>query len=317
MIGICYPFEDENIETLRRLYKTKVLSNKAPSRKELLDFVEGCEVVVTMVSHKVDKEFLDACGEKLKMVANYAVGFNNIDLLLCQKRGVLVTNTPGTLTEAVAEHIMALMLCISRNILAADEYVRKGMYHGWRPELFLGTGVMGQTLGIIGMGRIGKWTARFASALGMKIIYFSNERDEEIEITTKAVFHRLETLLSLADFVSLSVPLNKDTNKMIGRTQLALMKETAVLINTSRGEVVDQKALIKALKDGQIAGAGLDVFESEDKIDPQLLKLKNVILTPHIASATKQARMEMSKILVKGIKEYFRGGRPKNLVMLS
>lgn len=315
MIGICYPFEDQNIEVLRRLYKAKVLNNKTPTRRELLEFVNGCEVVVTMVSHKVDKDFLDACGDGLKLVANYAVGFNNIDLDTCQARGILVTNTPGILTEAVAEHIMALILCISRNVLAADDYVRRGMYHGWRPELFVGTGVMGQTIGIVGMGRIGKWTARFANALGMKIVYFSNERDEEIEVTTKAVFHKLETLLSMADFVSLSVPLNKETHKLIGKRELSMMKESAVLINTSRGEVVDQKALIKALKDGVIAGAGLDVFELEDKIDPQLLKLKNVVLTPHIASATKQARLEMSRILVKGIKEYFRGVKPKNLVL--
>jgi glyoxylate reductase len=313
-IAICYPLKDKNISRLSSEHRVRIATSEEMTRSELLKFVSGADVVVTLLSHKIDDEFFEEAGNQLRLVANYAVGFNNIDLDGATSRGIVVLNTPGILTEAVAEHIMTLILLLSRNILMADKYVRAGKFRGWKPDLFLGHGVRGRILGIVGMGSIGKWTARLAKGLGMKIVYYSRTRDEEIEITTDAVYHKLDTLLGISDFISLSVPLSNETRRMIGRKELLAMKDDAYIINTSRGEVVDEKALIWALKNKEIAGAGLDVFEHEDKINPELWKMENVVLTPHIASATYTAREEMSRVLVKGINDVISNRKPTNLV---
>lgn len=313
-IAICYPLKDKYLTKLSTLHKVRIANKEELTRAEFLRFVAGADVVVTLLSHQVDEEFFESAGPQLKVVANYAVGFNNIDVDTASSLGVVVLNTPGVLTEAVAEHIMALILMLSRNILMADKFVRSGKFHGWKPDLFLGYGVRGRTLGIVGMGSIGRWTARLAHGLGMKVVYYSRNRDEEIEITTEAVYHKLDTLLSIADFVSLSLPLCADTRKMIGRRELSMMKSGAYLINTSRGEIVDEKALVWALKNKEIAGAGLDVFENEESISSDFYKLENVVLTPHIASATYDAREEMSKVLVKGINDVLSNRRPSNIV---
>lgn len=290
-------------------------------RRQLLQRVKGKTAVLTLLTDKVDAEFLAAAGPQLKIVANYAVGFDNIDLKAAAERGIFVTNTPGKLmADSVAEHAFALMMAITRRIVESDRFARAGKYHGWSPTLFLGMQLKGKTLGLIGSGRIGMEVAYRAAAMGMKIAYTDLNRNKELEAKTKAKFMKQDALLATADVISLHVPLLKSTHHLISTPQLRKMKRTAYLINTSRGPVIDEKALIIALERGQIAGAAMDVFECEPAIDcdlsdtHELRKLPNVILTPHTASASIEARSEMGEMAAKNIIAALNGKKPKNLV---
>ncbi len=282
------------------------------TKKKLIAGVKWADALLTLLTDKVDADVLGA-NSKLKIVANYAVGFDNINVAEATKRSIPVTNTPGIMTESVAEHALALMLALGKRLIEADAFVRKGKYHGWDPELFLGTQFYGKTVGVVGVGRIGSMFCKAANALNMKILY-CDMVVSDIETLYGAKKVELDELLRQSDVVSIHVPLMPSTHHLIDASKLKMMKNTAFLINTSRGPVVDEKALVVALKKGVIAGAGLDVFEFEPKLAPGLAKLKNVILTPHIASGTYEARNEMSLLAAKNILAALNGQTIPSLV---
>lgn len=287
-------------------------------RASLLKNVKGMDAVLSLLTDQMDAEVMRAAGSQLQIVANYAVGFDNVDLDAAKTQGVVVTNTPSNkVNESVAEHTFTLMLALARRITEADHFAKRGQYKGWSPTLLNGTDLYGKTLGLIGAGRIGSMVARRAVlGFGMKLLYADMRKNEKLEKTMGAKKVTQEALLKKADFISLHVPLLPSTRHMISTAELKRMKPTAFLVNTARGPVVDEKALLKALKAKQIAGAGLDVFECEPSIDCDLkdkLALKefeNVILTPHIASATEAARRDMSEIAAKNIIAVLKGKRP-------
>jgi glyoxylate reductase len=261
---------------------------------ELHAAVAGADAVVTLLHDRVDDAFLDAAGPGLRVVANVAVGYDNIDVPACARRGVVATNTPGVLVDATADIAMALILISTRRLGEAERMVREGGTWSWNMFFMLGTGLQSKTLGIVGLGQIGAATARRARAFGMRIAYAGRRRaDPAVEAELGAEMLELDELLATADVVSIHTPLSDATRHLIDARRLALMKPTAYLVNTSRGPVVDEAALAAALRDGTIAGAGLDVFEREPEIDPGLRGLENVVLIPHLGSATIETRTAM------------------------
>lgn len=271
------------------------------TRSELLKRVKGSHGIITMLTDKVDKAFVNAAGSNLKIIANYAVGYDNFDLAELKKRNIAATNTPAILTGAVAEHTVALMFALAKRIVQSDTFVRKGKYKGWEPELLLGTELSGKSVGIIGLGKIGLGVAERCKAMGMKLFYTDTAPNQAFEIHYNATFMPKEELLRNSDFITLHVPLLPQTRHLIGAKELKIMKQTAFLINTARGPVVDERALISALEKKQIQGAALDVFEFEPKISLKLRKLQNVILTPHTASATVDTRSAMGRLAAENI----------------
>jgi len=271
--------------------------------------------VLCLLTDIIDGDVFDAV-PSAKIFANYAVGTNNINLEEAKKRGITITNTPGALTEAVAEHTLALMFAVVKRVVEGDTFLRKGKYRGWGPELFLGGELQGSTLGILGAGRIGGRVAEVASkGLGMKVLYYDIKKSPEFEQSTGATFRAApEEVLTEADIVSIHVPLLPTTTHLINAERLKLMKKSAYLINTSRGPVVDEDALVAALKTGIIRGAALDVFEHEPKLAKGLAKLSNVVLTPHTASATKSARDGMARLAAENLIAFFEGKTPPNKV---
>lgn len=285
------------------------------TRKELLDDVKGVDAILPLLTERIDAKLLDAAGPQLKVVANLAVGYDNIDVNACEERGVTVANTPGVLTDAVAEHTFALMMSIMRRIPESDRFTRAGRYKSWEPMLLLGAQVEGKTLGIIGLGRIGSGVAeRAAKGMGMKVLYYDIRRDPAFEKRFNAKYATIDAICRRADVVTLHVPLLPSTHHLMDARRLRLMKKDAYLINTSRGPVVDEAALTRTLKRNGIAGAALDVFEYEPKVTPELKKLDNVILTPHTASATIEARSEMAILAAGAIIKVLQGKVPKNIV---
>ena len=285
-------------------------------RAELLAGVKGTHAILSILTEKIDAELLDAAGPQLKVISNFAVGYDNIDLAAAAAHRVMVTNTPGVLTDAVAEHAIALLMAVARRIPEAERFARAGRYKAFGPLLLLGAQLKGKTLGVIGLGRIGEGVAeRAAKGLGMKVIYNDVRRDERFEGATGAEFRAsADDVLKEADFVSVHVPLLPATHHLINAKRLALMKKTAYLINTSRGPVVDEAALAAALKDGVIAGAAIDVFEHEPNIEPALLALENAVITPHVASATIEARDAMARLAAQAVLDALDGKQPINLV---
>jgi glyoxylate reductase len=273
------------------------------------------DAVLCLLTDKIDGEVFDAV-PSAKIFANYAVGYNNIDVEEAKKKGVVVTNTPGVLTETVAEHTMALMLSIMRRVPEGDKFTKAGNYHGWAPEMMLGTDLKGKTLGVLGAGRIGYRVAYHAHhGFDMKIIYYDIKENEHFKKDFGAEFKETpEEVLKEADVVTIHVPLLPTTKHLINKERLALMKKGAYLINSSRGPVIDEFALVDALKEGRIKGASLDVYESEPKLAPGLAELPNVVLTPHIASATEETRGKMSQIAAQNILDFLSGKEPKNKV---
>ena len=263
------------------------------SPDQLLRAVRGKQAIVCQLTDHINAAVMDA-GRELKVIANVAVGFDNIDIPAATERGILVTNTPGVLTDTTADFAFALLLAAARRISEADRFLRAGRWHEWEIDLMSGHDIHGQTLGILGLGRIGHGMARRASGFDMRVIYHDAVRatpDEEREMGLSYVDK--ETLFREADFVSIHVPLTESTTHFVGAAEFALMKPTAILVNTSRGPVVDEKALASALKEGRIASAGLDVFEAEPVVDPGLLEIDNIVLVPHIASASIKTRTRM------------------------
>lgn len=271
--------------------------------------------VLCLLTDKIDGEVFDAAPQA-KVFANFAVGFDNVDIAEAKKRGITVTNTPGVLTDTVAEHTFALMLAIAHRIAEADAFTRAGKFKGWAPELLLGTDVRGKMLGILGAGRIGSRVAyQGARGFDMKVLYYDVKRNERFEKETGSAFRAsVEAVLRESDFVSVHVPLLPETRHLINRERLALMKKTAYLINTSRGPVVDEVALVEALRGGVIRGAALDVFENEPKLAPGLAELSTVVLTPHLASATVETRQAMSRLAAENIIAFFEGRTSPNAV---
>ncbi|MFH1392647.1 MAG: D-glycerate dehydrogenase [bacterium] len=283
----------------------KMLEKKFEFSKKL----ENSDAILCLLTNKIDAEVMDKAGKQLKIISNYAVGYNNIDINAAKKRSIMVTNTPGVLTNTVAEHTVGLICAIAQRIPEADKFTRAGKFKGWQPMLLLGTDLFSKTLGIIGLGRIGQRVAEIAQkGFAMKIIYYDKFRNNKYK------FAPIKKILKKADFISLHVPLLPSTKHLVSKKELKLMKKTAYLINTSRGPVIDEKALTEALKNKQIAGAALDVFEQEPKLASGLVKLNNVILTPHIASASIETREKMAVIAAQNIIDALEGKKLENLV---
>ncbi|WP_407312970.1 2-hydroxyacid dehydrogenase [Desulfosporosinus sp. SB140] len=283
---------------------------KVLSKSTLLEKVRGRDAVLCLLTDLIDTEVLKAAADA-KIFANYAVGFNNIDIPSATEQGIMISNTPGVLTDTTAEMTWALLFSVARRVAESDKYTRMGKFEGWGPLLFLGQDVMNKTVGIIGAGRIGLSFAKRAKAFDMKVLYTGRALNPEFEKETGGQFVSLETLLKTSDFVSIHTPLLPETFHLIGEKEFKLMKKTAILINTSRGPVVDELALVKALQTGEIWGAGLDVYEWEPKLAEGLSELNNVTLCPHIASATIDTRTKMGIIAVSNILAAMRGELPR------
>lgn len=319
-IFITRPIPETGINLLRdkgyEVLVNEAARDRAADKSEILKGISGADAILSVLTDKIDSEIMDAGLPTLKIIANYAVGFDNIDVEAAKQRNLMATNTPGVLTDTVAEHTFALMLAVSHRIVEADKFTRAGKYAAWGPTLLLGSDLAGKTLGIIGLGRIGSRVAYHAAkGFGMKVLYNDVKPDAEFEKEFGAVFiDSIDSLLPQCDYVSIHVPLLDSTRHLMNEDRLKMMKTWAYLVNTSRGPIIDEKALAKALKEGWIRGAALDVFENEPKVEPGLMKLNNIILTPHIASATRETRDKMAVLAAKNIIEALEGRVPPNLV---
>lgn len=284
------------------------------NREELEESIQGIDGLLCLLTDTIDEELLKL-NPDLKVIANYAVGFNNINVEACTERGIPVSNTPGVLTDTTADFAWTLLMATARRIVEADRFTRAGKYKGWGPMMFLGGDIFGKTLGVVGMGRIGQSFASRARGFDMKVLYYDAYRKSEKEEKELGIeYRKLETLLQESDFISLHVPLIDETKHLIGEKELKMMKDTAYLINTSRGPVIDEKALVNALKNKEIAGAGLDVFEDEPKLDPGLAELDNVTLAPHIASASIETRTKMAVMAAENLLAGLKGKEMPNIV---
>ena len=295
-------------------YDLTVLSEAPPARDELLEAARGSTGVLANVTEKMDAEFMDAGGDGLKIIANMAVGYDNVDVEAAGERGIVVTNTPGVLDETTADTAFMLLLAAARRLGESERILRAGNWEWWGPKLFVGVDVWGKTLGIVGMGRIGQAVARRGRGFGMKILYHNRSRNEDAERELDARYADIDELLETADFVSVHTPLTDETRHLIGAEELDKMKPTAVLVNTSRGPVVDEGALADALADGRIFAAGLDVYEEEPKVHPKLLERENAVLAPHIGSGSQENRDRMAVLAAENIVAVLSGGEPKTPV---
>lgn len=319
-IFVTRPIPEVGINILREKGYEIVINEKARNRaaneKELINGVRGAVAMLSVLTDKITAKVLDAGIPTLKIIANYAVGFDNIDLEAAKIRNIMVANTPGVLTNSVAEHTFALMLAIAHRISEADRFSRAGKYKAWGPVLLLGTDLSRKTLGVVGLGRIGSRVAHHAvKGFDMKVIYTDIKQNLEFEQEFGAEFVRtIDELLPQCDFVSLHVPLLESTHHLVNEDRLKKMKTTAYLVNTSRGAVIEEKALGRALKDNWIRGAAIDVFEFEPEISQDFKKLDNIILTPHIASATAETREAMAKLAAENIIAVLSGQTPPTLI---
>jgi glyoxylate reductase len=300
---------------LQEKYQVEMNHEDRPlDHQTLITGVKDKQGLLSMFTDNISEEVL-AGAPHLKMIVNFGVGYNNIDVRAATARGIMVSNTPGVLTNATAELAFTLILSISRRLVEGDRMVREGRFKFWAPMLFLGREVTGKTIGIIGMGQIGKAVAVRAGAFDMRILYHNRKRiAPEEEKNLRAEYVDLQTLLEESDFVSLNVPLTEQTRHLIGKDELSQMKTTAFLVNTARGPVIDEKALVEALKAGKIGGAGLDVYENEPFLTPGLAELDNVILLPHVGSGTLETRIKTGTLAVKNLIAGLAGGIPPNLV---
>ncbi len=304
---------DNGIELLRKHFVIDVnKTEKNLSRRELLRRLEGAFGAVTVLSDAFDRELIGKL-TTVRVISNFAVGYNNIDIKAATEKGIVVTNTPGVLTEATADMAIGLLLAVARRIVEGDRMVRKGKFRGWAPLFMPGHEVSGKTIGIIGAGRIGGAVASRARGFGMKVLYYSRRRNAEVD-SLGGEFVPLRKLLRESDFVSLNVPLSDETRNLIGKRELKMMKPTAILVNTARGEVVDESALISALKGGKIGGAGLDVYVDEPNINPGFFSLENVVLAPHLGSSTLETRARMAELAALNAIAVLKGRRPPSVV---
>ncbi|MBI1368809.1 MAG: D-glycerate dehydrogenase [Planctomycetes bacterium] len=317
-IYVTYPIPGPGIELLRESAHDLIVNpvERFLSTDELHRAIAGCAGVLTQLRDKVDGAFFEAAGPGLKVVSNYAVGFNNIDVAEAERRGVTVCNTPGVLTDATADIAWALLMGIARRVSEGDRMVREGRWTGWNPHQLLGSDIAGRTLAIIGAGRIGYAMAKRSIGWDMPLLYVARHDKREFDrLGARRV--ELDQALSEADFVSIHVPLSEATHHLIDARRLALMKPTAYLINTARGPVVDEQALVKALQAGQIAGAGLDVYEREPELEQGLAACDNALLLPHLGSATHQTRAAMSDIAARNLLCVLHGDPPPHKVSIT
>ncbi|HPR18491.1 MAG TPA: D-glycerate dehydrogenase [Candidatus Cloacimonadota bacterium] len=285
--------------------------DRAMTKCEILEGTKWCDILLCLLSDSIDADIV-RCNPNLKGIVNYAVGFNNIDVAAATKLKIPVTNTPGVLTAATADLAWALIFAVARRVPEADEFMRSGKFQGWAPLLFLGSDITGKTLGIIGAGRIGTAVAKRAVGFDMKILYCNDVHAISAEIPAERV--ALNELLERSDFITIHAPLVPSTKHLIGERELKMMKKTAFLINTARGQIVDEKALVKALQEGWIAGAGLDVYENEPEMTEGLKECKNAVLLPHLGSATNETRTRMGLICAENAKAIWDGKKPPQIV---
>jgi glyoxylate reductase len=300
------------LDRLREAGEVRVSeADRALAPDELYALVPGAEGVVTMLHDRVDGAFLDAAGPQLRVVANVAVGYDNIDVDAARERGVVVTNTPGVLTDATADLAIGLLLAVTRRLGEGERLIRSGTGWAWAIDFMLGSSLQGKTLGIVGYGAIGRATAARARVFGMEIAYHQRR---EAEDAGEATFMPLDELLATSDAVSLHCPLTPQTRHLIDREALRRMQPSAYLVNTARGPIVDEAALVDALAEGVIAGAALDVFEEEPKVHPGLVALDNVVLVPHLGSATVETRTAMADLAARNVVAVLGGDRPPTAV---
>lgn len=310
-----YSFLREGFSELEGKYTMTFPETQFFKREILLDIIKNYDILIPNFAFDIDQKIIDK-GEKLKLIANFGVGYDNIDITYAAEKGIAVTNTPQSVLEPTAELCFGLLIATARKIGFYNNHLRNPEGLRWGLYENLGTAVYGQTLGIIGMGRIGQAVARRAIASGMKIIYHNRHQlDEKIEKLYDACYVDLDTLLQSADFVSLNAPSNAESFHLIGEEELKKMKNTAILINVSRGNLVDEQALIKALKSNTIWGAGLDVFENEPHISPELLTMDNVVVTPHAGTKTIQTKLDMQREIIRNIRGFFEGIYPVSRVV--
>lgn len=283
-------------------------------KEEIIAGVQGVDGLLCLLTDTIDDDVL-AANPDLKVVANFAVGFNNIDVGAASRRKIPVTNTPGVLTETTADMAFALLMASARRVAEGDRFVRTRSWQGWGPLQFLGADITGATIGLIGLGRIGRAMARRAQGFDMNVSYWNRTRlNEDEERSLGVTYYELDQLLASSDFVSVHVALNEETRHLIGAQQLSLMKPTAHIINTARGPVIDEKALVVALQSGSIAGAGLDVYEQEPLLEPELYEMPSAVIAPHLGSATIGTRTKMGNMAAENCLAACRGERPPNLV---
>jgi glyoxylate reductase len=314
-IYVTRPIFDEALDRLRHIAHVEANpQDRVLSRPELISHLRDADGALIFVTDTIDHEVLDAA-PKLKAIANFAVGINNIAVYAATQRGIVVTNTPGVLTETTADFAWMLLMAAARRIVEGDRFIRAGEFKVWSPWMFLGHDVHGQTLGIIGLGRIGRAVARRAAGFNMKVVFYNpNPVPEQVTSELGAVSLPLKELLQVSDFISLHVPLVPETHHLLNDEAFAQMKPTCIVINTSRGPVVEEKALVRALKTRKIAAAALDVYEREPEIEAELLQLDNVVLAPHIASASHDTRLKMGMMASDNLLAALKGERPPNLV---
>ncbi|MBB4153529.1 lactate dehydrogenase-like 2-hydroxyacid dehydrogenase [Sphingomonas jinjuensis] len=309
---------DTVMERLEALFDTQ--NNRGDvkmTRDQLAAAMASCDVLVPTVTDDIDADLIGNAGHRLKLIANYGAGVNHIDLKAARARGIIVTNTPGVLTEDTADMTMALILSVPRRLAEGEKLVRSGTWKGWSPGGMLGHRIGGKALGIVGMGRIGQAVARRARAFGLSIHYHNRHRlPKVLEAELGAEWHpHLDALLARVDIVTIHTPLNADSRDLIDRDRIALMRPHVFLINASRGGIVDEEALVEALEAGRLAGAGLDVWEHEPRIDPRLLALPNVVMTPHMGSATFEGRIATGEKVIQNIRMWADGHRPPDQVL--
>jgi len=306
---------EEALVDLRREADVETSPDDRPlSKAEVIERLRDVDGAMTMLTDPIDRDVLTACA-RLKITSNVAVGYNNIDTAAATEFGVMATNTPGVLTDTTADFAWALLMAAARRVVEGDAFTRAGKWRAWSPTMFLGRDVHGKTLGILGLGRIGQAVARRAAGFNMKVI-FHNPRPVADSVVREFGAQQVsfEELLRTSDFISLHVPLSAATTHLLNERAFAMMKPTCIVVNTARGPIVDEKALVEALKKKQIGGAGLDVFENEPEVEPDLLRMDNVVLAPHIGSGSYETRMKMCMMAAANLLAWLRGQRPPNLV---
>jgi len=303
---------------MRELFDIGFSENDEPmSRAALLDAMRHCDVLVPTVTDQIDAELIGQAGDRLQLIANFGNGIDHIDLKAARAKGIIVTNTPGVLTEDTADMTMALILSVPRRLAEGEKLVRSGKWAGWSPSGMLGHRIGGKALGIIGMGRIGQAVAKRARAFGLSILYHNRHRlpltvEEELQAS---YVPELDAMLEASDIISIHCPHSDETHELLDARRISLLKPTAYLINTSRGEIIDEGALIESLEKGRIAGAGLDVYTHEPEVDPRLLALSNVVLLPHMGSATFEGRAASGDKVIANIRVWADGHRPPDQVL--
>ncbi|MEA2055723.1 MAG: D-glycerate dehydrogenase [Candidatus Thermoplasmatota archaeon] len=305
---------EQGLDLLRKEHELEINPHdRVLTKEEIIKGVRGKDGLLCLLTDTIDADVVNS-EPKLKMISSYAVGYNNIDVKAATKRGIPVSNTPGVLTDATSDMAWALLFSVARRIVEADKFTRAGKFKGWGPMLMHGQDVTNKTLGVVGAGRIGTAFALKSKGFNMKILYVDSKTNEILEKNLGAKKVELEELLKESDFVSLHVPLLSSTYHLIGEQELRMMKKTAILVNTSRGPIVDEKALVKSLKEKWIFGAGLDVYENEPHIEKELLKLNNVVLQPHSASATVESRTKMAIMAAENMLAGLAGEKPPNCI---